>query len=199
VARTAIRSARMLGPVDVLFVPALVARLGHRVLKPAARDALVSYGDDVCGLLAHVLNDPGEHKWVRRHVPGTLARITTQRSMDVLVDALADRDRFLRYKVLTAIERLRRSHPGLVVNRERIEARLLEETARYHDYLTLRFNLVVHDVERGSLLERVLDDKLERAVDRIYRLLGVVHSWSDVAAARRALAHGDSRARAAAL
>ena len=200
VARTAIRSARMLGPVDVLFVPALVARLGHRVLKPVARDALVSYGDDVCDLLAHVLNDPDENRWVRRHVPGTLGRIPTQRSMDVLVDALADRDRFLRYKVLAAIEGLRRSHPHLVVNRERIEARLLEETTRYYDYLTLRFNLVSHDVEPGgSLLERVLDDKLERAVDRIYRFLGVVHSWSDVNAARRALAHGDSRARAAAL
>ena len=97
-------------PVDTLFVPALVSLLGHRVLKPAARDTLVSYGDEVLDALAYFLKDRDEHVWVRRHIPSVLALLPTQRSMNVLLDALDDPDGFLRYKAVAAIEKLRRDH-----------------------------------------------------------------------------------------
>ena len=90
-------------------------------LKPAARDVLVGYGDDVLDALAYFLMDRDENVWVRRHIPATLALIPTQRSMDVLLDALDEPDGFLRYKVVTAIEKLRRDHPDLVLTRSPIE------------------------------------------------------------------------------
>jgi hypothetical protein len=46
---------------------------------------------------------------------------------------------------------------------------------------------------------RALGEKTAREVDRIFRLLGFVYSSTDVAAARGALEHGDSRARARSL
>jgi ATP:ADP antiporter, AAA family len=200
VALTAIRSARMAGPSDMLFVPALVTLLGHRVLKPAAREVLVSYGNEVLDALAYFMKDRDENLWVRRHIPATLALIPTQQSMNVLLEGLNDPDGFLRYKVITAIERLRRDHPELVFERHVMEGLLLKESARYYNHLTLRFNLLQHDADAPrSLIVRALDDKLERALDRIYRLLGLVYPWKDVAAARYTLAHGDPRARASAL
>ena len=200
VALTAIRSARMAGPADLIFVPALVSLLGHRVLKSAARDVLVSYGDDVLDALAYFLRDRDEDVWVRRHIPATLALIPTQRSMNVLLDALNEPDGFLRYKVIAAIEKLRRDHPDLVFERAPMEALVLKEAARYYGHLTLRFNVVQRDPgAAGSLLVRALDDKLERAVDRVLRVLGLIYPWQDVAAARYTLAHGHARARAGAL
>jgi hypothetical protein len=113
---------------------------------------------------------------------------------------LTDPDGFRRYKVLAAIERLQRNHPDLVFDREPIDALLIAETTRYYQYLTLRFNILNHaEDERGSLLERALTDKLERSLDRVYRLLGLIHPWKDVAAARASLASGESRSRAAAI
>jgi AAA family ATP:ADP antiporter len=210
VARTAIHSAGMLEPLDVLFVPALVSRLGNRRLKPDARHALVSYGEGIIPVLAYFMKDGREDRWVRLHIPGTLARIPSQRAMDTLFDALSDPDGFLRYKVLAAIERLQRHRPDLVFDREPVEALLIAETTRYYQYLTLRFDILHQDApvgwnfrsaddERGSLLERALTDKLERSLDRIFRLLGFIHPWKDVAAARETLASGEPRSRAAAI
>jgi ATP:ADP antiporter, AAA family len=197
VALAAIRSARMAGPVDLLFVPTLVALLGHRVLKPVARDVLASYGDEAVDALGYFMQDRDEDPWVRRHVPATLALIPTQRSMDVLLDGVNDPDGFLRYKVITAIEKLRRDHPALVFEHEPMKALVLKEASRYYDHLTLRFNLVQHDADATrSLLVRALDDKLERALDRIYRVLGLIYPWKDVVAARYTVARGDARARA---
>jgi AAA family ATP:ADP antiporter len=200
VAREAIRSIRAIGGHDALFLPGLVALLGHRVLKPAARDVLVSYGEEVLGALGYFLNDPEENVWVRRHVPATLARIPTQQSMDILVEALDDPDGFLRYKVIVAIERLHRDHPHLVFSRGAIEALVLKEGSRYYNYLTLQHNLTRHDSRAPrSLLLRVLEDKLGRTLDRIYRLLGLMYSWRDVAAARQAIERGSGRARSGAI
>jgi AAA family ATP:ADP antiporter len=200
VAREAIQSARALGPSDALFVPALVARLGDRILKTAARDTLVSYGSALVPVLAHFMSESDEQPWVRRHVPATLARIPTQASMDALMAALDDPDGFLRYKVILAIETLRRGHPGLQFSQAAIEARVVKETSRYYSALSLRYNLVEHDPEaEGSLLARALEDKLARTLDRVFRLLGLRYAWTDVAAARYSLDHGDTRVRASAL
>ena len=70
VARTAIRSAAAGRPGDLLFVPASVSLLRHRVLKPAARDVLVSYGGDVLDALAYFLRDRDEDVWVAPAHPG---------------------------------------------------------------------------------------------------------------------------------
>jgi ATP:ADP antiporter, AAA family len=200
VAREAIRSVKALGPIDPLFVPSLVSLLGHRGLKAAARDALVASGEAVVPPLRHFLDDREEDPWVRRHIPATLARIPVQASMDALAGALDEPDGFLRFKVLTALERLRRDHPSLVCPAAPLEALIVVESARYYNYLTLRYDVVSRDrTAAGTLLQRSLDDKLDRTIDRVYRVLGLLYSIRDVAAARHAIAHGDRRARAAAL
>jgi ATP:ADP antiporter, AAA family len=200
VAREAIGSVKAFGRIDPLFIPGLISLLGHRTLKSAARDALVSGGQDVLDALAHFLNDPDEDPWVRRHIPATLARVPVQRSMDALIEALTDQDGFLRFKILTAIEKLRRDQPSLACPPDRLEALVIAESARYYNYLTLQHNLVTHGAPPAqSLLVRALNDKLERTLDRIYRLLGLIYVPSDVGTARYAIAHGNRRARAAAL
>ena len=90
VAREAIQSAGRLGPRegDFLFVPPLVSLLRNRLLKSAAREVLVGYGDDVVDPLAYFLRDPEEDIWVRRHVPSTLGA-----DSDAAVDGRAGRRR----------------------------------------------------------------------------------------------------------
>ena len=108
VAEEAMRSVGGLRPLEPLFIPTLISLLGNRRLKSGARDALVQYGEPALDLLAYALRDPGEDLWVRRHLPATVAHIPCQRAMDVLVSALDDDDRFLRFKAVAAMTDLRR-------------------------------------------------------------------------------------------
>ena len=200
VAREAITSAGAKGSVDPLLVPALVSRLGHRALKQPARETLWASGESVVPVLTHVMTDPQEHVWVRRHIPGTLQGIPCQASADALTVALEDTDSFIRFKSIVAIERMSRTHPQFRPLAGSIEARLLRETAHYCDRLTLRQNLIEREAgSADTLLVRALDDKLSRSIDRIFRLLGLRYSAKDVAAARYTLEHGDARERASAL
>jgi ATP:ADP antiporter, AAA family len=199
VAREAIRSARDLGAADGLFVPGLLSLLGHRMLKRAARDALVSYKSDVVPMLGYVLRDRREHAWVRRHVPVTLAYVPSQQSMDLLVEALDDPDGFVRFKALEALERLRSDDPSLVFASDVVERLLLKETSRYYNYFTLQYNLLQHPTGGRSLLARALEDKLGLLLDRVYRMLRLLYPDRGVEEARHAIERGDRRRQAAAV
>jgi ATP:ADP antiporter, AAA family len=199
VARQAIRSARRIGSADALFVPALVSLQRHRLLKAEARDVLVNYGESILDVLSHFMRDQEEDIWVRRHIPGTLALIPSQKSMDLLVSALKEPDGFLRFKAVCAIEKLRREHPEFEIDRELIDNLIVQEADRYYSYLISRWNLFQGDAgSRNVLLGSALTEKLDRTKDRIYRLLALLYSWKDIAAARWALEHGGARSRSSA-
>jgi len=201
VAREAIRSAGRLGSAaDFLFVPPLVSLMRNRLLKGASRDVLVGFGEPIVDALAYFMRDQDEDIWIRRHAPSTLARIPSQRSLEVLVTALEDTDGFIRFKALAAIERIRRDRPDLTIDRGVIERQILQESRRAFGALTLHHNLfVTGGLESTTILARALDEKRERAINRMYRLLGLLYSPEDVGAVRAALASSDSRLRSGAI
>ncbi len=208
VARGAILSAGRLGPTtgsgeerrtDFLFVPPLVSLLRNRLLKSAAREVLVGYGEQIVDTLAYFLQDKDEDVWIRRHVPSTLGLIPSQRSLDVLITALEDSDGFVRYKASGGIERIRRDRPDLQVSQPVVERQILQEAMRAFSALTLHYNLfVTGGLDPTSVLGKVLQEKHGRAVSRIFRLLGLLHSPEDIAAVRTALAGSDPRLRSGA-
>ena len=199
VADEAMDSVMASGEVDFVFVPTLIALLRHRRLKGSARTVLVGYGEPVVDALAHFMRAPEEDVWVRRHIPTTLALIPDQRSVDVLAAALDEPDGFLRYKAVSALERLRRTSDRLTFPREAIEKLTIAEGRRYFTYLSLYDNLFGKQrVPAGSLLARALEEKMVRTKDRIFRLLALVYPWKDIGAAQWTLEHGDNRGRASA-
>ncbi len=200
VAKEAIASARLLEDTDLLFVPTLISLMRDRRLKNAAREALVSYGESAIPALTYFLSDPEEDPWVRRHIPGTLARIPSSRSVDALVSALESEDGFLRYKAIVALERNRRENPEGILPFTPIEKQALQEAARYYRYLGASYNLFEKvGLPRDNILAAALSEKLSRALDRMYRLLGLIYDRKDTRAARIAIERGDVRARASAI
>jgi AAA family ATP:ADP antiporter len=200
VAGEAIAAAQKLGSSDNIFVPALVSLLRHRQHKNAARQVLVSYGEDILDALAHFLHDPQEDTWVRRHIPGTIALIPCQKSVDILTTALKDEDGFLRYKALAALEKLHRKNPELSMDRAVIEELTGKEALRYFRSLGLHYNLFVKgELSKDSLLAQAFEEKRTRTWDRLFRAAGLIWPWKDTMAARWAIEHGDKQARSSAI
>jgi hypothetical protein len=148
----------------------------------------------VLAALGHFLADPAEDVELRRRIPAVLARIPSQGSADLLLASLAQDDEIVRDRSLEALERLRREQPALSFPRAPVEERAIAEARRALRSLSLRFNLL-RDDGQGALLDRALEESEDRSLDRVYRLLGLVYPWRDVALARRGM-EGDARTRA---
>jgi ATP/ADP translocase/HEAT repeat protein/CRP-like cAMP-binding protein len=199
VADEAMESVQASAKDDFIFVPSLVSLLRNRRLKGRARAALVAYGEPVVESLAFFLRDPEEDIWVRRHIPGTLGQIPSQKTVDVLVAALEERDGFIRYKVVSALERLRREHPELTLKGESIEALAIQEARRYFNFLSLHDNLFgKQKLAADSLLAQGLAEQMTRLRNRILKLLTLLYPPADIDAARWTLEHGDTRGRSSA-
>jgi len=200
VATEAMRTVRERGQGDFLFVPALVSLLRHRGLKAPARDVLVSYGEEVVPALAHFMRDPEEDIWVRRHVPSTLSRIACQASMDVLIAALVhEKDAFLRYKCVAAVDRLHVEHPELTFDPDPIETLAWLEGMQFYQFLSYHDNLFTRGgITTPCLLKSLLEEKRARARERVFFMLGLLYPRRDVMAARWELERGDARAKASA-
>ena len=199
VVEAAIGSVRGAGTADYIFVPALITLLRNRQVKGSARETLASYGEGVVDALEHFMRDPQEDIWLRRHIPTTIGRIGTQRAVDVLLAALDEPDGFLRYKIIAALERMRRTDATLVFDRTKLQPLIIREARHHLEAVSLHHNLFVRGkLPASSLLSQALQEKMTRAKDRVYRLLSLVFPWQDVFAAQWTLANGDSRAKASA-
>jgi AAA family ATP:ADP antiporter len=198
VAQEAMASVQASGASDFVFVPTLVALLRNRQLKAHAREVLASYGEPVVDVLAHFMRDPDEDIWVRRHIPTALAHIPSQKSVDVLVAAFEETDGFLRFKIIAALERLRRTDAPLSFPKDTLEAEALREGSLYFNALSLHNNLFGRKRLDSELLAKALEQKMARSKDRVYRLLALIYPWRDIGAAQWTLSHADSRSRASA-
>ncbi|MDP2054331.1 MAG: HEAT repeat domain-containing protein, partial [Acidobacteriota bacterium] len=196
VALAAIESAGKLGAQDFLFVPPLVSLLRNRRLKSAARHVLVGYGEPVVAPLAYFMLDREEDIWVRRHVPSTLGQLAFPSSVAALLTALEDSDGFLKFKAVSALERIRRTRPELTLDAAIITRHLHAEAGLAYSALTLHHNLfVAGGLETESLLARSLKEKHNRRLGRTFQLLGLLNSPSDIAAVRHSLDDSDPKVR----
>ena len=194
VAREAIRSAGQGGGPEDLLVPPLVSLLRHRSLHDAARDVLVSRGEGVVEALGHFLAEEAEDVEVRRRIPATLARIPSRGRWTSSWRASAGRTRPSATRPSPPWRGSGVSTPPSPSRGARSKSAPSPRRRQALRCLSLRFNLL-RDDGQGSLLDRALEERRERSVDRVYRLLGLIFPWRDVAVARRGM-EGDARAHA---
>jgi ATP/ADP translocase len=184
-----------------LHFETIVRRLADARLRSAAVESLALYGPRVCGSLGDILADEEIPVAIRRQVPRVLRLIRDQRSVDVLVGSLGDRNLRIRMAVLKALNRLRESAPHLRLEPAAI-ARQIRQEARHCYELNARLRALPEGRpprSAAALLARTLEARLGEAQERLFRLLGLCYSPQEIYNAYLALHRGEPGEVAAAL
>ena len=130
VADEAMESVHAAGASDFLFVPPLVVAAAQPAPEgPRARRAR-RLRRAVVDPLAYFMRDPDEDIWVRRHIPGTLAQIPSQKPSTSWSPRSRKRDGFLRYKASRRSSGCGASIAELTFTREPIEKLAIQEARR---------------------------------------------------------------------
>jgi AAA family ATP:ADP antiporter len=186
------------------FLPRLLLMLGQREVRDEAREALLQYGGTALRLLDEALDDGSVPQHVRRHIPRTISRFAPDQAALVLQEHLLEEsDGLVRFKILRALGRIAAEHPEVVLD----EALLREATERtinaVIELLHWRINLVrgaEEDPRRAtpghSLIVMFLRDKERHAVERIFRLLGLIFRDEDLRSIHHGLHNVDPNIRA---
>jgi AAA family ATP:ADP antiporter len=197
------------------FIPALIQHLNTHQVRKYAREALAAYDEDIIETLGRYLTDPQVERRIRMAIPKVFALIGFQRSVDLLIDNLDHKNLALRYEMIRALNKLRMDFPLLKFPVTPIERRVHQETENYLKTLAIlggeralvsageaTANGAVSDDQVGrarELLIRTLKDRMERGLERIFRLMGLKYPPRDIYNAYQGITSGKTALRANAI
>jgi AAA family ATP:ADP antiporter len=173
------------------FVLRLIDRLGDPELTGDAADALVQFGDRIVGTLRDHLGDPLIPVEVRREIPGLLARIHSTGCIRVLADHLLESDNVLRFRIISALNKIRRDRPEFSLDTQMIETVLAAEImGHYRSYQIL--GTLGTALESDEPVAKALRESMTQEVERIFRLLGLLFPQHDLHSAYYGLQSRDA-------
>lgn len=182
------------------LVPTLIDMLAVRDIRDTARGALAAMGEGALPHLARAWADPQTPLAVRRHIPRTLMHFAGAAAAGMLLDRIAiEPDGMTRYKALRALGGMRSLDSSLPLDRPRLRAHAQETLDRSVELLA--FRVAIEQCETTSpsaeLLAALLREKQHRAMERLFRLLGLLDPEQDYELLYDGLRRDDPKARAA--
>jgi AAA family ATP:ADP antiporter len=161
------------------FVPRVLDRIADPKCKAAAADALAQMGARILGTLRDHFADPKVPIEVRREIPGVLIRLGTPEVARVLESHLLESDTVLRFRVISALNKLRQAHPEVAIDGQMIETVLAAEImGHYRSYQIL--GTLGQSLDGEDPTVHALRDTLQQEVERIFRLLGLLYPQFDL-------------------
>jgi len=183
VAREAIQSAGKLRKRRL--VPDLLDRLSHHELRAEAAKALGGFGDSIVGALRDHLGDTSVSIEARREIPGIMVRIGTPAAAQVLMENLLESDTTLRFRTISALNKLQRLHPEIETDTQMLETVLAAEILGH--YRSHQILDKLGTVEGEDHVARALTESMQQELERVFRLLGLLYPHLDVHSAHLGL------------
>ncbi len=177
VARHAIRAVGRLRKRRLLV--ALLDRIADPELDEDVVDAVVSLGDAVVGTLRDHLADQTVDPEARSEIARALGLIGTTAAGRVLMENLLQSDTTLRYRVISSLNKLRQSRPELELDILMVETVLAAEIiGHYRSYQIL--GTLGGSLDGDDPVLRTLRETMDLEVERIFRLLSLLHPQYDL-------------------
>jgi len=200
IARVAARAAGKLRKRRV--APKLIALLGDARVRDEAADALVAMGDRILGALRDQLMDGNAELASRLEIPAVLARIGGSGAARALEENLLESQPDLRFRTICALNDLPRTSPTAAIDPIRLRAALgFEMMLHCRTNQILSVTGAARDGGTGGAaptpteVQRRLQATQEQEIERIFRLLSLLHPGTDFRAAHYGVRSSDATAR----
>ncbi len=161
------------------LVPDLLDRLAHHELRDEVANALVQFEDSIIGALRDHLGDSSVSIEARREIPAIMVEIGTPAAASVLMNHLLESDTNLRFRVISALNKLRHLHPEIEIDAQTLETVLAAEIlGHYRSYQILD---KLGTGENGeNPVTPALTESIHQELERIFRLLGLLYPNLDI-------------------
>lgn len=180
-------AVRAVGKLDKRrLVTRVIDRLGDSRLDSDVSEVLVKFGDRIIGALRDHLSDSTVPAKVRREIPAILAQIGTSGAGEALMDNLLESDAMLRFRVISALNKLRMNYPERPLDTQLVETVLAAEImGHYRSYQIL--GTFGGTLKTEDPVAKALHESMDQEVERIFRLLSLLFPKVDLHSAHTGL------------
>jgi len=147
-----------------MILDGMIGDLENETLAVRAANSIALLGDMAIGALQDHLANPNEGLRIRKQIPEILFQIGTPRAAGALAENLVQAEAELRFKVISALNRLCEARGNLLVDRQLIESAMVAEMmGHYRSYQLLA-------TANGEADER-MEQSMREELERIFRLM----------------------------
>ncbi len=202
VVKEAVKSAGL--SRDPIFLPRLFELMQEKTYRQPVKQALTNYGDEILGVLEHRLIDEKQPAAIRTEIPHILDRIGSRKAAKIIFDNLDQEDLKFRYELYKAILHLRIRRSDIKFPRKKIEYYIVQEAENYYGLLAVlsqhktKQEKLTHMGSRSNgnqaaneLMIKVLRERLDSNLERIFRLLALMYPPDDIYNAYRRIIGGN--------
>jgi AAA family ATP:ADP antiporter len=186
VAQQAVRTAGEIGYEEA--IPLLIPMLANGRLRRVAREALLKLGTPALSALLMQFRDDRIPLEVKARIPKVLSFFGEQEVAEFLLGSVHASTPRLDMSLLKALNRMRALFPEITFEPERVLA-LIEAECGRHSRLRTIHRVISPTAERVvqvdpvvSLLAKATGERLEESAQRVFRLLALIHSPTDIQA-----------------
>jgi ATP:ADP antiporter, AAA family len=159
------------------FLPVIIGKLTDHNAGIEAQKALASYGPEyLISLAKYFFNDALDPE-IRKKIPDVLSMIPQQAAADHLFNMISVDEPTIRYHVIKNLNRLKRSHSFIEMNKTVVQGTIVREAIYYFKLMAIK---MLQPQQSNQLLIRALDEKMQHVVERIFHLLGLVYDDNDM-------------------
>jgi ATP/ADP translocase len=194
-----VRQALIDHPVRGEEIESVIELLAWDAVAPAAIRALCELAPAHSRTLVRHLLDPDEDFAIRRRLVNVLASCHSPEVFDGLFQALNDRRFEVRYRAGRALSGMADDIEGLAIDRERVFAVVLRETAVERGVWESRQLIDATEEETSPMAAEVLRNRVSRSLEHLFTLLSLVFPRETLRLAFHALHTDDPYLRGTAL
>jgi ATP:ADP antiporter, AAA family len=160
------------------LVGRVIERLGDPALVEECTEALACFGDKVVGTLRDYLTDAEVALDIRREIPPVMLRVDTQASIDALTECVQESDPQIRFRVISALNKLRDQHPTWPFD-DRLVVDLLRAEIMGHLRLYQILDSLGTALGDATAIAPTLREAVDKELERIFRLLKLIYPTKD--------------------
>jgi len=161
------------------LVPDLLDRLAHEELRAEVAKSLAQFGNTIVGALHDHLGDSSVPIEARREIPAIMVEIGTPAAASVLMEHLLESDTNLRFRIISALNKLRRLHPEIETDTQILETVLAAEILGHYRSYQILDKLGISGSDEDPVTP-ALTESMQQELERIFRLLGLLYPRLDI-------------------
>tara|TARA_R110001583_G_scaffold17310_10_gene70189 strand:+ start:2278 stop:5106 length:2829 start_codon:yes stop_codon:yes gene_type:complete len=179
--------------LDQKFIPIIIDFLSGKDTRKTAIDALFSYGEPINDILVNTVKEESIALDDAVYVINVIEKFASQKAINSLKKLTEDTEHSVKIEAIEALKRLKWKYPNLYIKDRYIIDKVLDECHLYLNTLSVIHSQIVIQykkkdfstenikvVEARNGLMQLLEQRLDRQLQRMFRFLGIKYPPNDI-------------------
>ena len=179
--------------LDQQFIPFIIDFLSGKETRKFAIEALFNYGEPMMDLLVNVIKNEEIAIDDASHAIAVIEKFASQKAINVLKKLTDETEHSIKIEAIEALKRLKWNYLNLNVKDRFIIDKIIDECHLYQNTLSVIHSQIVIQYKRKEIplnnieiiearngLMQLLEQRLDRQLQRIFRFLGIKYPPNDV-------------------